>query len=79
MMKKRFGLFVIICFAITCVMLPIRVAAQQDSAFMDLAKKRFSVRQFADKPVPKDLLLKVLEAATSLRRQRISSRTASMC
>ena len=63
MMKKHFGLFAVVCFAMTCIMLPIRVAAQQDSAFMDLAKKRFSVRQFADKPVPKDLLLKVLEAA----------------
>lgn len=62
MMKKHYGLFAVICFAMTCIMLPARVAAQQGGTFMDLAKKRFSVRQFSDKPVPKDLIIKVLEA-----------------
>ena len=54
-----------ICVAVICVGMLLSgntMAAEGDSPFMELAKKRFSVRQFADKPVPKDLLIKVLEA-----------------
>ena len=55
-----------VCAAVVCMAMFMGgnvVAAEGDSPFMELAKKRFSVRQFADKPVPKELLLKVLEAA----------------
>jgi nitroreductase len=31
-------------------------------SFLDLAKKRYSVRSFKDKPVEKDKIIKVLEA-----------------
>ena len=54
-----------ICVAVICVGMLLSgntMAAEGDSPFMELAKKRFSVRQFSDKPVPKDLLIKVLEA-----------------
>ena len=65
MMKKHFGLFSTVCVAVVCMTTLLSgntMAAEGDSPFMELAKKRFSVRQFADKPVPKDLLIKVLEA-----------------
>ena len=65
MIKKQFKLFAVVCVAVVCVTMLLSgntMAAEGDSPFMELAKKRFSVRQFADKPVPKDLLIKVLEA-----------------
>ena len=65
MIKKQFELFAVVCVAVVCVTMLLSgntMAAEGDSPFMELAKKRFSVRQFADKPVPKDLLIKVLEA-----------------
>ncbi len=65
MIKKQFELFAVVCIAVVCVTMLLSgntMAAEGDSPFMELAKKRFSVRQFADKPVPKDLLIKVLEA-----------------
>ena len=77
MMKKHLGSFAVIFVAMICIMIPSRVDAQQGGTFMALAKKRFSVRHFADKPVPKDLLIKVLEAgniaptAKNLQPQRI--------
>ena len=65
MMKKHFELFSAVCVVVVCMGMLLSgntMAAEGDSPFMELAKKRFSVRQFADKPVPKDLLIKVLEA-----------------
>ena len=65
MIKKQFELFAVVCVAVVCMTMLLSgntMAAEGDSPFMELAKKRFSVRQFADKPVPKDLLIKVLEA-----------------
>ena len=65
MMKKHFELFSAVCVVVVCMTTLLSgntMAAEGDSPFMELAKKRFSVRQFADKPVPKDLLIKVLEA-----------------
>ena len=76
-MKRHLVLFSVVCAAMTFVMLSNRVAAQQDSAFMELAKKRYSVRQFSDRPVPRELLLKILEAgniaptAKNLQPQRV--------
>ena len=66
MMKNHFfKTMAVVCVAVVCITMLLSgnaMAADGDSPFMELAKKRFSVRQFADKPVPKDLLIKVLEA-----------------
>ena len=65
MTKHFFKTMASMCVAVICVGMLLSgntMAADGDSPFMELAKKRFSVRQFADKPVPKDLLIKVLEA-----------------
>ena len=65
MMNRFFTTMAAVCVAVICVTMLLSgntMAAEGDSPFMELAKKRFSVRQFADKPVPKDLLIKVLEA-----------------
>ena len=66
MMKNQFfKTMAAVCVAVVCITMLLSgnaMAADGDSPFMELAKKRFSMRQFADKPVPKDLLIKVLEA-----------------
>ena len=65
MKERKFKKVAGFCVAVVCVAMLLggtAMAAEGDSPFMNLAKKRFSVRQFADKPVPKDLLIKVLEA-----------------
>ena len=65
MMERKNNKAAGFCIAVVCVAMLLCgnvMAAEGDSPFMELAKKRFSVRQFSDKPVPKDLLIKVLEA-----------------
>lgn len=65
MQNQFFKMVAAVCVAVVCITMLLSgnaMAADGDSPFMELAKKRFSVRQFADKPVPKDLLIKVLEA-----------------
>lgn len=44
--------------------------------FMELAKERYTVRKYADKPLEKEQLDKLLECLLIDRRQRTSSRCA---
>lgn len=48
-------------------------------AFMDLAKSRYSVRKFSDKPIEKEKLDAILEAGALLRRGITTSLIGCMC
>ena len=47
--------------------------------FLDLAKERYSVRKFTDKPIEKDKLEKILEAAKVAPTAKKSSASEDIC